>query len=224
MVRVRKKVKKEEKKEKGITKTIESCREENEDVPMGDEEDLIEQEIENNKIGNILSKSSKIMLTTTIGPSKKLKRFCVDLSKVFPNTKFINRRKFTMKVMIKAAIKNDFTSIMLIADNGLPDCLTIIQLPHGPTICFKLSNVITRYENKKNGELSNHYPELILNNFSTKVGQTIGKTFSLLFPPKPDFDGRRVITFHTQRDYIFFRHHRYVLSLFCSVSLKFKIL
>ena len=33
-----------------------------------------------------------------------------------------------------------------------------------------------------------------------------------LFPQKADFEGRRVVTFHNQRDYIFFRHHRYIFS------------
>lgn len=30
-----------------------------------------------------------------------------------------------------------------------------------------------------------------------------------LFPQDPEFKGRRVVTFHNQRDFIFFRHHRY---------------
>lgn len=30
-----------------------------------------------------------------------------------------------------------------------------------------------------------------------------------LFPQDPNFRGRRVVTFHNQRDFIFFRHHRY---------------
>ena len=30
-----------------------------------------------------------------------------------------------------------------------------------------------------------------------------------LFPHDPNFKGRRVVTFHNQRDYIFFRHHRF---------------
>jgi len=33
-----------------------------------------------------------------------------------------------------------------------------------------------------------------------------------LFPQKPEFKGRRVVTFHNQRDFIFFRHHRYVFE------------
>ena len=31
-----------------------------------------------------------------------------------------------------------------------------------------------------------------------------------LFPQDPEFKGRRVVTFHNQRDFIFFRHYRYI--------------
>lgn len=33
-----------------------------------------------------------------------------------------------------------------------------------------------------------------------------------LFPQDPEFEGRRVATFHNQRDFIFFRHHRYIFD------------
>jgi len=33
-----------------------------------------------------------------------------------------------------------------------------------------------------------------------------------LFPHTPDFTGRQVVTFHNQRDFVFFRHHRYIFE------------
>lgn len=36
--------------------------------------------------------------------------------------------------------------------------------------------------------------------------------FASLFHQEPQFRGRRVATFHNQRDYIFFRHHRYIFD------------
>lgn len=33
-----------------------------------------------------------------------------------------------------------------------------------------------------------------------------------LFPQAPQFRGRRVVTFHNQRDFIFVRHHRYIFE------------
>ena len=34
--------------------------------------------------------------------------------------------------------------------------------------------------------------------------------FASLFPNDPEFKGRRAVTFHNQRDFIFIRHHRYI--------------
>lgn len=31
-----------------------------------------------------------------------------------------------------------------------------------------------------------------------------------MFPPAPELGGRQVVTLHNQRDYIFFRRHRYI--------------
>ncbi|VDL81993.1 unnamed protein product [Nippostrongylus brasiliensis] len=59
------------------------------------------------------------------------------------------------------------------------------------------------------GESSAHNPEIVLNNFNTRLGHSIARMFACLFPHDPKFHGRRVVTFHNQRDYIFFRHHRY---------------
>lgn len=55
-------------------------------------------------------------------------------------------------------------------------------------------------------------PELILNNFDSKVGVRVGRLLASLFPQNPEFRGRRVVTFHNQRDFIFFRHHRYIFK------------
>ena len=51
-------------------------------------------------------------------------------------------------------------------------------------------------------------PEININNFSTRLGKTVGKMFHGLFPQVPQFEGRQIATFHNQRDFIFFRRHR----------------
>ncbi|EOD05315.1 hypothetical protein EMIHUDRAFT_71798, partial [Emiliania huxleyi CCMP1516] len=33
-----------------------------------------------------------------------------------------------------------------------------------------------------------------------------------LFPHDPQFRGRQVVTMHNQRDFVFFRHHRYIFE------------
>lgn len=44
------------------------------------------------------------------------------------------------------------------------------------------------------------------------LGMTIGRFFMSLFPQVPQFSGRQVVTFHNQRDFIFFRRHRYIFE------------
>jgi ribosome production factor 1 len=53
-------------------------------------------------------------------------------------------------------------------------------------------------------------PELLLNGFKTPLGILAAKSMNTLFPPKPELAGRQVLTLHNQRDYIFFRRHRYM--------------
>lgn len=64
-----------------------------------------------------------------------------------------------------------------------------------------------------------HEPELILNHFNTRLGHTVGRQLAALFPHVPKFQGRQVCTFHNQRDFIFFRRHRYACPIISSCSL-----
>ncbi|XP_073401013.1 ribosome production factor 1-like [Dendrobates tinctorius] len=67
-----------------------------------------------------------------------------------------------------------------------------------------------RPRGRKGKEPTEHKPEVILNNFTTRLGHSIGCMFASLYPHDPQFSGRQVATFHNQRDYIFFRYHRYI--------------
>ena len=53
---------------------------------------------------------------------------------------------------------------------------------------------------------------MILNHFDTRLGRRTGRFLGSMFPHAPQFEGRQVVTFHNQRDFIFFRHHRYVFD------------
>lgn len=86
----------------------------------------------------------------------------------------------------------------------------IIHLPEGPTSIFRIRNLKLSKEIKNIGDPSGHKPELILNNFDTRLGHRVARQLASLFPADPQFRGRQVVTFHNQRDFIFFRHHRYV--------------
>jgi rRNA maturation protein Rpf1 len=58
------------------------------------------------------------------------------------------------------------------------------------------------------GRATSHRPELILNNFDTRLGRRLGRMVASLFHQDPQFRGRRAVTFHNQRDFIFFRWGR----------------
>ena len=56
--------------------------------------------------------------------------------------------------------------------------------------------------------MSEAFPQLILNNFDSKLGNRLGNILRCLFPvPKPD--SKRVVTFSNEDDHIAFRHHTF---------------
>lgn len=91
--------------------------------------------------------------------------------------------------------------------------LTIIGLPEGPTAVFRLTSVRLGKEIYKHARSTPHSPELILNNFTTALGHSVGSLLQSLFPSIPQLEGRQVLTAHNQRDFIFFRRHRYEFAL-----------
>ncbi|XP_042518566.1 brix domain-containing protein ZK795.3-like [Macadamia integrifolia] len=114
--------------------------------------------------------------------------------------------------IIETCRAHDFTDVVLVHEHrGQPDGLIVCHLPFGPTAYFGLLNVVTRHDikdRKSIGTMPEVYPHLILNNFSTKLGQRTANILKHLFPvPKPD--SKRIITFANQSDYISFRHHTY---------------
>ena len=90
--------------------------------------------------------------------------------------------------------------------------MLVSRLPVGPTAFFKVSNVKLTDDIKDRGRRTNHQPELILNNFSTRLGHRVGRFLGSCFEHAPEFQGRQVVTFHNQRDFIFVRHHRYIFE------------
>ncbi|XP_072918632.1 ribosome production factor 1 [Hemitrygon akajei] len=153
-----------------------------------------------------------VLITTSDRPRGRTVRLCDQLSKVIPNSHVYYRRGLALKKIIPQCIEKGFTDLLVInEDRKVPNGLIISHLPDGPTAHFKMSNARLAKELKRRGkEPTGHCPEVILNNFSTRLGHSIGRMFASLFPYNPQFLGRQVVTFHNQRDYIFFRFHRYI--------------
>lgn len=157
----------------------------------------------------------KVLLTTSLNST--LHREAQLLCTMFPNSTYVPRsahrygHKFSLREISKFATNREYTTVVLLKeDYKKPTGLTIVHLPHGPTCHFSIKNWVEGKKLPGHGNPTNHYPELILNNFRTPLGLLTARLFLTLFPPKPELQGRQVITLHNQRDYIFVRRHRYV--------------
>ncbi|CZR59078.1 related to RNA processing factor 1 [Phialocephala subalpina] len=157
----------------------------------------------------------KVLLTTSINSTLHDEAHL--LCTLFPNSTYIPRsshrygHKFSLREISKFAANREYTSVVLLKeDSKKPTGLTIVHLPDGPTCHFSIANWVEGKKLPGHGNPTNHYPELILNNFRTPLGLLTARLFLTLFPPQPELQGRQVVTLHNQRDYIFVRRHRYV--------------
>lgn len=96
--------------------------------------------------------------------------------------------------------------ICSVVDPVLPDAMIVSHFPHGPTVYFTLSNVNLRHDiaSYKNSTVSEQYPHLIFEGFSSKLGERIRDVLKYLFPV-PKEDSKRVMTFANDSDFISFR-------------------
>lgn len=156
----------------------------------------------------------KVLITTNKHAHKQAYEFSELLLDIIPNSNFVKRKEqFEMKDIAKICSKRNYTDVVVInEDKKEVNGLTFMHLPEGPTFYFSISSLVSTERIRGHGRATGHIPELILNNFTTRLGQTVGRLFQSLFPHKPEFQGRQVVTLHNQRDYIFFRRHRYVFK------------
>ncbi|CAL5346424.1 unnamed protein product [Camellia sinensis] len=211
-----------------IPRTIENTRELDETVCKPDDEELFAGN-DVDEFSSILKRecTPKILITTCRFHSTRGPAFISELLSVIPNAHYYKRGTYDLKKIVEYARKNDFTSIIVVHTNRRePDALLVIGLPDGPTAHFKLSKLVLRKDLKAklsieiillgaaefHGNPTSHEPELVLTNFTTRLGHRVGRLIQSLFPQDPNFRGRRVVTFHNQRDFIFFRHHRYIFE------------
>ncbi|KAJ9537156.1 hypothetical protein OSB04_029889 [Centaurea solstitialis] len=182
------------------------------EIDLEDERTAVPRSTIDDEYANANERDPKILLTTSHDPSAPLKQFVKELKFVFPNSQRMNRGGQVISEIIETCRAHDFTDVILVYEHrGVPDKIVISHLPFGPTAYFQILNVVTRHDNKDKkemGTVSEAYPHLILNNFSTKIGERTANILKHLFPvPKPD--SKRIITFANQADYVSFRHHVY---------------
>lgn len=199
---------------KKIPRTVENTKIVDETViKPGDEEvelDLKNDEFESHWDPEI-ERNPRVLITTSDNPHKRTIQLCRELKTILPKSEFRFRNRSAIKKIIKGCIERNYTDLIVINENRRePNGMLVVHLPNGPTAKFRLSSVkLTDEIPHPRRPPTYNRPELILNNFDTRLGQTIGRMFACLFPKLPKFKCQTVCTFHNQRDFIFFRYHHY---------------
>jgi ribosome production factor 1 len=218
--RKEKEARREARKEAGLPtpkqKTIESEREADPTMAAGSDEELEWDEASDEfaaRRGGARGEPRTLVTTGRRG-TKLAWRFAGELLDIFPNSTFRKRQGFPMKKVVEAAVAAGFTTLVTVnEDRKRVNGLLVTHLPEGPTAHFRLSNLRLRKDIQGHGRaIRTDRPELVLNRFDTRVGRRMGRFFGAMFHEEPDQKTRQVATFHNQRDYVFFRHHRYIFE------------
>ncbi|KAI9034397.1 anticodon-binding protein [Hyaloraphidium curvatum] len=149
----------------------------------------------------------KILITTSRDPSSRLMQFAKEMRLCFPNSQRVNRGTYVIKELVEACRSNEVTDLIILHEHrGQPDGMVVCHFPYGPTAYFSLHNVVLRHDIPDAGTVSEQYPHLIFNDFTTKLGKRVGNILKFLYPV-PKEDSKRVMTFANESDFISFRHH-----------------
>eukprot|EP00697_Spironema_sp_BW2_P016579 gnl/Spiro4/7898_TR4162_c0_g1_i1.p1 gnl/Spiro4/7898_TR4162_c0_g1~~gnl/Spiro4/7898_TR4162_c0_g1_i1.p1 ORF type:complete len:312 (-),score=63.13 gnl/Spiro4/7898_TR4162_c0_g1_i1:41-976(-) len=198
---------------KKVPRTLDNTRVEDETMICNHEEQVAADLASDEFANYFQGQTPRLMLTTCKKPTARMFELLRELMWVFPRSYYFKRGPQDVKQMVQYAIDHEFTELIMInEDRKKPNALLHVHLPEGPTALYKLSSVVLGKKIHNHARPSKHRPELILNNFNTRLGHRIGRMLAACFPQDPEFLGRRVVTLHNQRDFIFFRQHRYIFD------------
>ncbi|RKF59151.1 U3 small nucleolar ribonucleoprotein IMP4 [Golovinomyces cichoracearum] len=169
----------------------------------------------------------RVLITTSRDPSTRLSSFAKEIRLLLPTSIRLNRGNLVLPNLVQSAQASAITDMVLLHEHrGIPTALTLSHLPHGPTVSFSLHNVLLRHDipNSSRGTVSESYPHLIFDGFSSKLGLRIVNILKHIFPPREAITsktkmGSRVITFKNIEDSIEVRHHVFVKTSYQSVEL-----
>ncbi|KHJ85073.1 hypothetical protein OESDEN_15206, partial [Oesophagostomum dentatum] len=100
-------------------------------------------------------------------------KFCFELQKCIPNAEIFSRKGVPLKKVVKQSISRSYTDLIVVhEDQKKPNGIIFCHLPEGPTAYFKINSLRFTKDIPRAGESSSHYPEIILNNFNTRLGHT----------------------------------------------------
>ncbi|ORY79558.1 Brix domain-containing protein C4F8.04 [Protomyces lactucae-debilis] len=158
-----------------------------------------------------MTEGKRTLITTSPNPTKISYHFMTVLQSIFPLSDTIRRGtgKYTIPEIAKFASNRGYSNLIVVnEDRKEVNAISFIKLPGGPTAYF----TITSLQLRQLATHTTHHPELILQNFTTALGQSIASIFQSLVPTVPQIQGRQTLTLHNSRDFIFFRRHRYLFA------------
>ncbi|KAI0024168.1 Brix-domain-containing protein [Xylariomycetidae sp. FL0641] len=169
----------------------------------------------------------RVLVTTSRDPSARLSAFSKEIRLLLPTSIRLNRGGTILPDLTRSAQANGLSDMVLLHEHrGVPSALTISHLPFGPTISFSLHNVVLRHDipNSIRGTVSESYPHLIFDGFTSRLGERVVKILKHIFPPREPLTsksklGSRVVTFKNIEDSIEVRHHVFVRTGYDSVEL-----
>ncbi|EHK26320.1 hypothetical protein THAR02_07075 [Trichoderma harzianum] len=169
----------------------------------------------------------RVLVTTSRDPSARLSAFAKEIRLLLPTSIRMNRGNLILPDLVKSAQSAGLSDMLLLHEHrGTPTALTISHFPHGPTVSFSLHNVVLRHDipGSVRGTVSESYPHLIFDGFTTRLGERVVKVLKHLFPPREPITsktkiGNRVVTFKNIDDSIEVRHHVFVRTGYDSVEL-----
>ncbi|GAB7340470.1 hypothetical protein MBLNU457_6896t1 [Dothideomycetes sp. NU457] len=166
----------------------------------------------------------RVLVTTSRDPSSRLGGFAKEIRLLLPTSIRLNRGNLILPNLVQSAQSSGLSDIILLHEHrGTPTAMTVSHFPHGPTASFSLHNVVLRHDipNASRGTVSESYPHLIFEGFTTKLGLRVVKILQHLFPPREGTAklGSRVVTFKNIEDSIEVRHHVFVKTGYQSVEL-----
>ncbi|MCJ1289579.1 snoRNA-binding rRNA-processing protein imp4 [Xylographa carneopallida] len=172
----------------------------------------------------------RLLVTTSRSPSTRLSAFAKEIRLLLPTAIRLNRGNLVLPNLVASANAAGLTDVLLLHEHrGTPTALTVSHLPHGPTASFALHNVLLRADLSAaaRGTVSEAYPHLVFEGFSTPLGKRVVQILKHLFPPREAVTaatpsqklGNRVVTFVNREDSIEVRHHVFVKTGFQSVEL-----
>lgn len=169
----------------------------------------------------------RVLVTTSRDPSTRLSAFAKEIRLLLPTSIRLNRGNLILPNLVQSAQASGLSDIVLLHEHrGVPTALTLSHFPHGPTVSFSLHNVVLRHDipNSSRGTVSESYPHLIFDGFTSKLGLRLVKILKHIFPPREAIInktkvGNRVVTFKNIEDSIEVRHHVFVQTSYQSVEL-----